>query len=75
MIGNETGHLLECVMLHGKVINKNENYQMLKENIAATSLNILWKNLYALKCYAKCIYIKSMGNFPTRLNLFDQFIL
>ena len=24
MIGNETGHLLECLMLYGKFINKSE---------------------------------------------------
>ena len=24
MTGNETGHLLECVMIYGKIINKSE---------------------------------------------------
>ena len=53
MIGNETGHLLECVELYGKFINKNETWHMLRGNIDATSLKILWKNLYSVKCYDK----------------------
>ena len=42
------GHLLESVMFYGKVINRTETYQMLRENIAATSLKIIWKNIYAV---------------------------
>ena len=53
LIGNETGHLLECVELYGKHINKSETYRMVRRNIAATSLKILWENLYLVKCYDK----------------------
>ena len=51
MIGNETGHIVESVALYGKFINKSET--LLRRNIAATSLKILWKNLYSVKCYDK----------------------
>ena len=47
MIGKETGHLLECV-LYKMFINKSET-----GNIAATSLRILVKNHYSVKCYDK----------------------
>ena len=51
MIGNETGHLREClVMLYRKCIHKSTTKQMLRGNIAATSLEILWKNLFSVKC-------------------------
>ena len=47
---------------------------MLSGNIAATSLKILRKELYSVKCYAKSnlnvFTIKSMGNFSAGLNLF-----
>ena len=45
---------------------------MVRGNIAATSLKMLWKNLYSVKCYDEheCIYIKSMGKFLVGLNLF-----
>ena len=46
MIGNETGHLLECVELYGKFINNSENRYMLRRNIAANSQNFLWKTLF-----------------------------
>ena len=47
------GYLQECVKLYGNFINKNETLHMLRKNIAATSLKILWKNLYLVKCYDK----------------------
>ena len=47
------GHLLECVELNGQLINKSETYRMVRGNIAATSLKMLWKNLYSVKCYDK----------------------
>ena len=53
MIGNEMGHLLECVELNGKLINKSEIWRMLRRNSAATSLKMLLKNLYSVKCYDK----------------------
>ena len=53
MIGNETGRLLECVELYGKLINKSETQGMVRGNIAATSLKLLWKNIYSVKCYDK----------------------
>ena len=47
MIGNETGHLLECVMLYGKFINKSETLAYVEkkyccyfaENFAEKSFN------------------------------------
>ena len=51
MMGNETGHLLECGNLNVRFINKCETYHMLRRNIVATSLKILWKNLHSIKCY------------------------
>ena len=51
MIGNETGHSLECPKVYGKFINKNETLHMLRGNIAATSLKILSENLFSVKCY------------------------
>ena len=51
MIGNETGHLLECVEVYGKLINKSETQRMMRGNIAATTLKMLWKNLYSVKSY------------------------
>ena len=53
IIGHETGHLLEYVKLYGKFINKSETKHMLRRNIAATSLKIIWENLYSVKCYDK----------------------
>ena len=53
IIGNETGHLLEFVELYGKLINKSETQRMVRRNIAATSLKMLLKNLYSVKCYDK----------------------
>ena len=50
---------------------------MLRRNIAATSLKILLKNLYSVKCCQikhECIYIKSMGKFRVGL-YFDQFTI
>ena len=52
-IGDEIGHLLECVKLYGKFINTSKTWHMLRGNIAANSLKILWKNLYLEKCYEK----------------------
>ena len=53
MIGNDTGHLLECVELYGKFINKFKTKNMLKGNIAASLLKVLWKTLYSGKYYDK----------------------
>ena len=53
MIGNETGHLLGCVELYVKLIDKSETWRMVRENIAATSLKMLWKNFLSVKCYDK----------------------
>ena len=39
------GHLLECVELYGKLINKSEIKRMLRINIAVSSLKMLLKNL------------------------------
>ena len=51
MIGNEMGHLLECVELYGKLINESQIKRLSIRNFAATSLKILLKNLYSVKCY------------------------
>ena len=78
MIGNETGRLLECVELYGKFINKSETQRMTRENIAATSLKMLWKNIYSVKCYDKLnmnVFTLSLWeNFWWGLIYFDQFI-
>ena len=42
---------------------------MLRGNIAATLLKILWKNLYSVKCYDK----SNMNVFT--LNLWEKFLL
>ena len=44
----ELGQLLECVELYGVFSNKSEIEHMLRGIIAATSLNILWKNLHSV---------------------------
>ena len=78
MIGNETGHLLECVELYGKLINKSETLRMLRGNIAATSLKCYGKNLYSVKCYEKLnmniFTLILWHNFWWGLIYFDQFI-
>ena len=46
---------------------------MLRGNIAASSLKLVWKNLNSVNCYEnkhECNYIKSVGKFPVGLNLF-----
>ena len=72
------GHLLECVKLYGKFINKNENKHMLRCNIAATLLKTYWKNLYSVKCYVKSnmnVFTLSLWeNCGRGLIYFDQFI-
>ena len=77
MIGNEMGHLLECVELYVKLINKSEIQLMLRENIAATSLKMLLKNLYSVKCYDKLnmnvLTLSLWENFWWGLIYFDQF--
>ena len=40
MIGNETDHLLKCVLLYGKLINICEIKHILRINIAGSSLKI-----------------------------------
>ena len=76
---NKTGHLLESVELHGKFINENETSHMLRGNIAAPSLKILWKNLNSVKCYDKSnmnvFTLSQCENFRWGLIYFDQFIL
>ena len=51
---------------------------MLRGNIAATSLKMLWKNLYSVKCYAKSnlnVFTISLWEIFWRgLIYFDQFI-
>ena len=51
---------------------------MVRENIAATSLKMLWKNLYSVKCYDKLnmnVFTLSLWkNFWWGLIYFDQFI-
>ena len=78
MIGNETGHLLECVELYGKFINKDETLHMLRRNIAATTLKNLWKHLNSVKCYDKSkmnVFTLSLWEkFRCGLIYFDQFI-
>ena len=78
MIGNETGHLLECAEHYGKLINKSETWRMMRGNIAATSLKILRKNIYLVKCYDKLnmnVFTLSLWeNFWWGLIYFDQFI-
>ena len=54
-----------------KFISERETYHMFRRNIAATSLNIVCKNLYSVKSYDKKVArfcIKSMV-----FNFFDQF--
>ena len=52
---------------------------MLRRNIAATSLNFLWKKFYSVKCYDKSnmgVFTLSLWkNFRWGLIYFDQFIL
>ena len=51
---------------------------MVKGNIAATSLKMLWKNLYTVKCYDKLkmnvFTFSPWENFWWGLIYFDQFI-
>ena len=79
MIGNETGHLLECLKLYRKFINKSETYHILRGNIAATSLYILSENRFSVKYYDKSkmnVFILSLWeNFQWGLIYFDQFIM
>ena len=52
---------------------------MVRGNIAATSLKMLWKNLYSVKCYDKLnmnVFTLSLWeNFSWGLIYFDQFII
>ena len=52
---------------------------MVRGNIAATSLKMLWKNLYSVKCYDKLnmnVFTLSLWeNFWWGLIYFDQFML
>ena len=72
------GHLLECVELYGKLINKSEIKRMLRGNIAATSLKMLLINLYSVKCYDKLnmnvLTLSLWENFWWGLIYFDQYI-
>ena len=49
MIGNETGHFMECVKLYRDFIKINETKHVLRKNIAATSLKISCSHLYSLQ--------------------------
>ena len=73
------GRLLECVELYGKLFNKSEIWCMLRGSIAATSLKMLLKNLYSVKCYDKLnmnvLTLSLWENFWWGLIYFDQFIL
>ena len=51
MIGNKAGHLLKCVELHRKFVNKSEIQHMLKRNIATSSLKIICEYHNLVKCY------------------------
>ena len=77
IVGNETGHSLECIELYGKCINKSETQHMLRGNNATTSLNRLWKNLYSVKCNYKSnmnVFRLSMGKYLVGLYYFELFI-
>ena len=71
-------HLLKCVKLYGRFININETQNVLKRNIAATSLKISCKNLYEVKSYdgtnMKVFALSLLENFSWGLNYFDEFI-
>ena len=77
MIANETGHLLECVELHGKFIYKNETWHMNRRNIAASWLKILWIVFYFVICYDESnINVFTLGQWEVfwwGLIYFDQF--
>ena len=46
--------MLKCVEAYEKFINKNNpSIIMLRGNIAVSSLKILWKKSYSVKCYDK----------------------
>ena len=72
MIGNEMGHKLKCVKLYGKFINKSETKHTLRRNITATSLKIVCKNIYLVKCYDKINMnvLNLWGKFQLGLHLF-----
>ena len=78
MIGNETGHLLECVELYGNLISKSETWHMERGNIAAAWLKISWRKLHSVKCYDKSnMNVLTLGLWEILgwgLNYFDQFI-
>ena len=78
MRGNETGHLLKCVKLYRKVNNMSGTWHSLRRNIAATSLKILFKNLYSVKKYDKTnimvFALRQREKCSWGLTYFDQFI-
>ena len=53
MIGNETGPLYKLVDLSRKLINKCETWHMLRTDIAASSLEILYEAFNSVKSYCK----------------------
>ena len=71
--GNGTRHLLKCLELDGKF----ETEHMMKRDIAANSLKIVFKNLDSVKRYDKNKHeqfcFKSMGKFQLGLTYFGQF--
>ena len=77
MIGNETGHLLECVELYGKLIDKSENLVYVEmKHCCYFAENDMEKSLFTKRLWwvkHECINIKYMGKFQVGLNLFDQF--
>ena len=51
MIGNETGHLLECVKLYGKLIRKKEKPNTCwGDTLLLLRRKLHGKNLYSAKC-------------------------
>ena len=73
MIGNESGHLLECVELYGKLINKCET----RKHCSSLLSILLKKNLHSVKCYEKLhmnVLTSSLWeNFWWGLIYFDQY--
>ena len=48
MIGNETGNLLECVMLYGKFINKSETLAHVEQKYCCyLAENFMKKSLFS----------------------------
>ena len=61
--------------LYRRCINKSETLHMLRGNIAATSLKMLWKDLYSVydESIMNVFTLSLLENFRTGLIYFDQF--